>query len=226
MDWCLLGSAVHGILRARVLEWVAMPSSTGSSLPRDRIQVSRIADSLLLKLPEKPPRVAKEKSKERKSLHQAYKGFLSSYPNSLFFLFHHSLLHFFLSLSDQWNECVLSLIHGGILHLNSKEIKPVNPKGNQPCIFIGRTDAVAEVPILCPSDPKSRLIRKDPYAGKDWRQQKGMAENEMVGASSTQWTWVWANSGRQWRTGREVWHSAVHGVPKIWTPLSDWTITN
>ena len=51
--------------------------------------------------------------------------------------------------------------------LDSKEIKPVNPKGNQPCIFIGRTDTEAEVPILWPLDVKRRLIGKDPDTGKD-----------------------------------------------------------
>ena len=64
----------------------------------------------------------------------------------------------------------------------SKEIKPVHPKGNQPWIYIGRTDAEAETPILWPPDVKSRLIRKDPDAGKDWRQEeKGTTEDEMVG---------------------------------------------
>ena len=61
-----------------------------------------------------------------------------------------------------------------------KEIKPVNPKGNQSWIFIGRSDAEAETPILWPSDAKSWLIRKDTKAGKDWRQEKGMTEDEMV----------------------------------------------
>ena len=66
--------------------------------------------------------------------------------------------------------------------LDSKEIKPVNPKGNQPWIFIGRTDAEAEAPVLWPPDAKSWLIGKDPEAGKDWRQEeKGTTENEMVG---------------------------------------------
>ena len=66
--------------------------------------------------------------------------------------------------------------------LHSKKIKPVNPKGNQPWIFIGRTDAEAEAPIVGPLDSKSQLIRKDPDAGKDWRQEeKGMTEDEMVG---------------------------------------------
>ena len=63
--------------------------------------------------------------------------------------------------------------------LESKEIKPVNPKGNQPWIFIARTDA--EAPILWPPDANSQLIRKDPNAGKDWGQkEKGATEDEMV----------------------------------------------
>ena len=67
--------------------------------------------------------------------------------------------------------------------LDSKEIKPVNPKENQPWILIGRTDAEAEALILWLSDAKSwQLIGKDPDAGKDWRQEeKGTKEDEMVG---------------------------------------------
>ena len=62
-----------------------------------------------------------------------------------------------------------------------KEIKAVNPKGNQSWRFIGRTDAEAEAPILWPPDAKSRLVGKDPAAGKDWEQEeKGATENEMV----------------------------------------------
>ena len=63
--------------------------------------------------------------------------------------------------------------------LDTAEIKPVHPKGNQPWIFIRRTDA--EAPILQPSDAKSQLIGKGPDAGKDWKQkEKGLAEDEMV----------------------------------------------
>ena len=66
--------------------------------------------------------------------------------------------------------------------LDCTEIKPVDPKGNQSWIFIGRTDAEAEAPILWLSDEKSWLIRKDPDTGTDWRQEeKGMTEDEMVG---------------------------------------------
>ena len=66
--------------------------------------------------------------------------------------------------------------------VDCKEIKPVNPKGNQSWIFIGRPDAEAEAAILWPLDVKYWLIGKDPHAGKDWRQEeKGMTEDEMVG---------------------------------------------
>ena len=64
--------------------------------------------------------------------------------------------------------------------LDCKEIKPINPKGNQLWIFIGRTDAEAEAPVLWPCDAKSQLIAKAPDAGKDWRQKKEATEDEMV----------------------------------------------
>ena len=66
--------------------------------------------------------------------------------------------------------------------LDSKEMQPVHPKGNQPWIFTGRTDAKAETPILWLHDAKSWFIRKDPDAGKDWNQEeKWMTEDKMVG---------------------------------------------
>jgi len=66
--------------------------------------------------------------------------------------------------------------------LDCKEIQPVHPKGNHPWIFIGRTDAEAEDPILWPPDAKNWLIGKDPDAGKDWSQEeKGMTQDEMIG---------------------------------------------
>ena len=65
--------------------------------------------------------------------------------------------------------------------LGFKEIKPIYPKGNQPWIFIGRTDAEAAAPMLWPLDVKNWLIGKDPDARKDWKQmEKGIAEDEMV----------------------------------------------
>ena len=65
--------------------------------------------------------------------------------------------------------------------LDCKEVNPFNPEGNQSCIFIGRTHAEAETPILWPPDVQNWLIGKVPVVGKDWRQEKGMTEDEMVG---------------------------------------------
>ena len=108
--------------------------------------------------------------------------------------------------------------------LGCKEIKLVNPKGNQPWIFIGRTDAEAESPILWPPDAKNWLIRKYPNAGKDWRQEeKGMTEDEMVG-------WHHRLNGHKFDQalgigdGQRSLTCWVHGVAKTW--LSDPTTTN
>ena len=85
------------------------------------------------------------------------------------------------------------------------KIKPVHSKENQSWIFIERTNAEAETPIFWPPDAKNWLIGKDPDSGKDWRQEKGTTEDEMVGwngPSTTWWTWVWASSERRWWTGK------------------------
>ena len=81
--------------------------------------------------------------------------------------------------------------------LGLKEIKPVNPTGNQPWIFSGRTDVEAETPILWLPDVKSQVTGKDPDAGKDWGQkEKGATGWDGWMASQTQRTRVWANSGK------------------------------
>ena len=74
--------------------------------------------------------------------------------------------------------------------LDCKEIQPVHPKGDQSWVFIGRTDIEAETPILWPPDVKSWLIWKDPDAGKDWGQEKGTTEDEMVGWPSHGFGWT------------------------------------
>ena len=88
--------------------------------------------------------------------------------------------------------------------LNCKEIKSVDPKGYQSWIFIGRTEAEAEAPVLWPHDTKSRLIGKDPDARKDWGQQeeKGAIEDEMVGWNH------WFNAHEFQQT---LWHSEEQG---------------
>ena len=89
--------------------------------------------------------------------------------------------------------------------LDCKEIQPVHPKGNQSWIFIARTDAEAETPMLWPPDAKNWLIWKDPNPGKDWKwEENGMTGWDGWMASPTQWTWVGVNSGIWWRTGRPI----------------------
>ena len=80
--------------------------------------------------------------------------------------------------------------------LDSKEIKPINPQGNQSWIFIGRTDAEAVATIFWPPDAKSQLTGKDPDAGKDWGQEKGSRGWDDWVALPTQWICVWENFGR------------------------------
>ena len=109
-----------------------------------------------------------------------------------------------------------------------KKVQPDNPKGNQSWIFIGRTDAEAETPILWPPDVKNWLFGKDPDAAKDWRQEeKGMTEDEMVWmASPTQWTWVWVNSGSWWWTGRPGMLQSTLGSQRVrhnWVTELNWT---
>ena len=111
--------------------------------------------------------------------------------------------------------------------LDCKEIKPVNHKGNQSWIFIGRTDAEAEAEalVLWPPDVKNWLIWKDPDAGKDWKQEeKGTSEDEMVG-------WHHQLNGHEFEQApgvvmdREAWHAAIHGVTKSWIQFSNRTTT-
>ena len=90
-------------------------------------------------------------------------------------------------LKESWaqkNWCFWTVVLEKTLEspLDCKEIHPVHPKGDQSWVFIGRTDAEAETPILWPPDAKNWLIWKDPDAGKDWGQEeKGTTEEEMVG---------------------------------------------
>ena len=104
--------------------------------------------------------------------------------------------------------------------LDCKEIKPINPKGNELWIFTGRTEA--EDPILWPPDAKSQLTGINPDAWKDWRQKEKMvAEDKMVGChhrlNGHEFEQLWEIKDRG------AWRAAVHGVTKSRTRFSDWT---
>ena len=113
--------------------------------------------------------------------------------------------------------------------LDGKGIQPVHPKGNQSWVFIGRTDAEAEAPIVWPPDEKSWLIWKDPDSGKDrGQEEKWTTEDEMVG-----WhhrlngpAWVWVNSGSWWWTGRPgmLWFMGSQRVGHDWATELNWLI--
>ena len=106
--------------------------------------------------------------------------------------------------------------------LDCKEIQPVHPKGNQSWIFIGRTDAEAETPLLWPPDVKRWLIWKDPDAGKDWGQEeKGMTEDGITDSMD-----MGLGGLQELVMDRASWRAAVHGVTKSQTQLSDLTELN
>ena len=109
--------------------------------------------------------------------------------------------------------------------LDSKDIKPVNPKGNQPWIFIGRTDPEAEAPILWPLDANSRLIGKDRDAGKTESKRRGQQSMRWLD-SITDSIDVNLSKLQEIVKDREAWHPAVHGVTKSWTWPSLWTTTS
>ena len=121
------------------------------------------------------------------------------------------------------NWCFWTVVLEKILEspLDCKEIQPVHPKGNQSWMFIGRSDAEAETPILWPPDAKNWLTGKKTWC---WERLKVGREGDDRGwdgwiASPTQWTWVWVNSGSWWWTGRP----GVSMWLQSWTQLSNWT---
>ena len=110
--------------------------------------------------------------------------------------------------------------------LDWKDMQPVHPEGDQSWVFFGRNDVEAETPILWPPHAKSWLTWKDPDAGKDWGQEeKGTTGWDGWMVSTTQWTWVWVDSGSWWWTGRPgiLRSMGLQRVGHNWATELSWT---
>ena len=181
MDCSTPGSSVHGILQARILEWVAISFSRGSFRPKDQIQVSCIANRFFTvwafrEAQDIPRQYTKEQRHHfaNKGLYKERYGFSSRHVWMWKWAIKEAECQR-IDIFELW--CWRRLLRVPW----HRVIKPINPKGNRSWIFIGRTDAEAEASTLWPSDAKSWLNGKDSDAGKDWRQkEKREAEEEMV----------------------------------------------
>ena len=132
-----------------------------------------------------------------------------------------------LDCKERWvqkNWCFWTVVLEKTLEspLNCKKVQPVHPKGDQSWVFIGKTDAEAETPILWPPQGKSWLIGKDSDAGRDWGQEeKETTEDEMAWwyhrLDACEFGWM------ELVMDREAWRAVIHGVAKSRTWLSNWT---
>ena len=174
-DCCPPGSSVHGFSRQEYRSGLPFPSPGESFWPRDWTQVSYTASRFLTFWgPRQHIKKQRQHFADTGPWSQSY-GFSSSH------LWVWELGHKEGWALKNWSFQTVVLEKTLESLLDSKEIQPVHPKGNQPWIFIRRTDAEAETPVPWPPDAKSWLTGKDSDAGKDYRQkEKGAAEDEMV----------------------------------------------
>ena len=183
MDCSLPGSSVHGIFQARILEWVSISFSRGSSRPSDRTWVSRIVGRYFTVWA-----TSESHDQPRQHIKRQRHYFANKGPSSQSYGFSSSHVWMWeLDYKESWAPkdwyfwpVVLEKTLESLL--DCKELQAVNPEGNQSWIFIGRTDDEAETPALWPPHVKNWLIWKDPDIGNDWRwEEKGMTEDEMIG---------------------------------------------
>ena len=196
MDCNLPSSSVHRVLQARILEWVATSFSRGSSWRRDRTWSPALQTDYLPTEPWGKPMTNLDsilKSRDITLLTKFHLVKAMGFPNSS---------------AESWvpkNWCFWTVVgEDSWESLDCKEIKPVHPKGNQPWILIGRTDAEAEAPIALVTWCEEPTHWKRPWC---WERLKAGGEGDDRGwgrwmASPTQWTWVWASSLSWWWTGK------------------------
>ena len=203
------GSPVPGILQARTPEWVAISLS---NIWKWKVKVKSLSRVRLLATPwtaayQAPPSMGFSRQEYWSGVPSPFQGPYSqvivaqSYSQTCGFSGRHVQM-WKLDNKKGWapkNQYFWTVVLEKTLEspLYRKEIKSVHPKGNQSWIFIGRTDAEAEAPILWLPDAKSQLLGKDPDTGKDWGHEEKGHNREWDGlmASLTQWAWIWANSG-------------------------------
>ena len=172
----------HGILQARILEWVAFPFSRGSSQPRDRTHVSHIVGRFFTSWTTREAHLLLYSILKSRDITLPTKVRLVK--AMVFLVVMYGCESWTIKKAEHWRTDPFELRCWRRLEspLDGKEIQPVHPKGNQSWIVIRRTDAEAETLILWPPEGKNWLIWKDPDAGGDWRwEEKGTTEDEMVG---------------------------------------------